>query len=130
MGLFAIAVAPYLFRQFLLLGGFAFLNPPTMIENFVIDGSLGRRGPDRLLLRPLDFDGRRVSIFVTPELHARYFHKSTHGTDCVALATQEGRGGMKRVYLPSLYERLAHDEMFGINIVLPNCGGQNGGSFD
>ena len=107
--IYSIGVAPYLLRQIILFMAFVFINPPATNENYLIDGTLGRKGPDRVKLIPKDFDGRDISVFASSDLTDLYFHITTHGKDCIGLFTQTGRGGTRRAKTPTFYDYLFND---------------------
>lgn len=121
VGVYSLGVAPYLLRQIVLFMAFVFLNPLVTNENYVIDGTLGRKGPDRVKLKPKDFNGRDISVFASSELMDAYFHVSTHGKDCIGLLTQTGRGGARRAKTPSFYDYLFNDGVLSTDMVRNDC---------
>jgi hypothetical protein len=122
VGLFAIGIAPYLFRQFVLFGAFAFTHGPIISELYRIDGaSFGRRSADQVSLKPLTKEGRRFRVPASADLPERYSHISTHGIDCVRLQTQTGRWGVKRVRSPSIYDAEFHDDVLTSGFIIPGC---------
>jgi hypothetical protein len=121
IGIYSLGFAPYLMRQIILFMAFVFINPPTANENYVIDGTLGRKGPDRVTLIPKDFEGRSISAFATSELTDLYFHISTHGKDCIGLLTQTGFGGVRRAETPSFYDYLFNNGGLSPSMVRNDC---------